>query len=65
MRSTLKIVVSVSAFVVGCLFSFDNPLSLWPSVADINVRNERKVVCSLGVNLTDRSTSCVCTEVEE
>ena len=64
MRSTLKIVVFVSAFLVGCLFSFDNPLSLWPTIADINVKNDKKIVCSLGPQRSDGDVSCVCNEVE-
>lgn len=64
-RTLLKILVGSGAFVIGCMFSFDNPLSVWPSIPKLDVKKEVRVVCTLGPKRNDGRDSCVCKPEEE
>jgi hypothetical protein len=64
-RALFKILVATCAFVIGCMLSFDNQISVLPSIPELELRKEVRYVCSLGANRTDGRESCVCKPEEE
>lgn len=57
--------------MIGCMFSLDNSMSVWPtipelsSIPELNVKKDINVVCTLGWKRTDGRNSCICREVEK
>ncbi len=64
-QKILRILVFACSFLVGCMFSFDTQISVWPEIPDLKVEKETRIVCSLGPKRTDGRDSCVCKVAEE
>ena len=63
-RSILRTLVFGSAFLLGCMFSFDNRLSLWPAIPNVVFTEIEDVRCKHGAELNEAG-DVVCVGMDE
>ncbi len=61
----LQSLVFGPAFLLGCMLSLDNRLSIWPAIPEIDFKEETKQICALIGEQPDGGPWCICYEVEE